>query len=338
MANSQTHNRSMIIPYLQRNVFYWVLGSVAILLFLPVLEREPSPSPSPITIQAERSYSATITQPDKPAEVPVQIYSINACDELITTLKKHELWDIDLSTPFSPILFTQFPNGLDQLTTDLKKRTFLHTLLPVAIYALAEVQQERNKLTEIIGRLPQNISPVSLAATTEAFQILSPEEQAFTKKLTSKYRTTKIPELLKRVDTLPVSLVLAQGAIESSWGTSRFALEGNNIFGIWTWSDKGMIPLRRDKGMTHRVAVYQSLIDSMRTYLLTLNRHPAYTQLRNNRTQSHDPFLIANGLESYSARGLQYIEDIVRVIQSNRLTFYDQLLASTEFPNQLASL
>jgi Bax protein len=128
---------------------------------------------------------------------------------------------------------------------------------------------------------------------------------------------------VKRVDVVPLSLLLAQAALESSWGTSRFAREANNLFGIWTWGEKGLIPLDREEGMTHKVAIYDSILDSVRAYLTMLNRLPPYLQFREIRRQSRNPLKLAEGLVYYSERGDSYVWELQNLIESNNLHRYD---------------
>ena len=128
--------------------------------------------------------------------------------------------------------------------------------------------------------------------------------------------------LLRRVDVIPVSLVLAQAANESAWGTSRFAREGNNLFGIWTWDEsKGIVPKKRAPGHRHLVRRFDSIQESVRYYLHNLNSHPAYTQLRILRAHAREqgrPLRgseLAAGLTRYSARGEEYVRLIRQLIQ-----------------------
>lgn len=155
--------------------------------------------------------------------------------------------------------------------------------------------------------------------------ILTEDEYVFLVELAQKYRSSEIDELIRRVDGLPVSLILAQGAIESSWGTSRFAVQGKNLFGVWTWGEVGMVPNERVAGKTHKVAIYDSILDSVKDYMLTLNRHSAYDELRTIRQQTTDPLQLANGLKLYSERGDEYISDVQMMIDFNKLQRFDGL-------------
>ena len=246
--------------------------------------------------------------------------------DLIRQLEKHNLWDNPLPSSVPAIILERYPKGLNQLTTDDKKKVFLHSLLPIALMALSEVADERRQLIEILEKYQKR--PVRFESEEDGkksawMKQLSAREKRFMLALTKKYRTTLTTGLLSRVNTVPVSLILAQGAIESSWGSSRFAHKGNNLFGIWTWGEKGMVPQKREEGKNHLVATYDSLLDSVRAYVLMLNRLNAYKQLRTIRKRSNDPVALAAGLLNYSERGGVYVSDIGRIIDYNNLRDFD---------------
>jgi Bax protein len=136
---------------------------------------------------------------------------------------------------------------------------------------------------------------------------------------------------------VPISIILAQGAIESSWGSSRFTREGNSIFGMWTWKKKGIVPLRRDEGKTHKVKIYDSVLDSVRAYHLTLNRLDTYEEFRQYRKYTDDPLIMAEGLLPYSERGQEYVNEIKKVIIFNKLQKYDSYNLSDLDPAKLTS-
>ncbi len=136
--------------------------------------------------------------------------------------------------------------------------------------------------------------------------------------------------LLSRVDAIPPSLALAQAANESGWGSSRFAREGNNLYGIWCYTPGcGLVPRRRPAGATYEVAKYRSVADSVTDYVRSINTNDAYLPLRLIRVRLRDqgqPITgtrLANGLERYSERGMAYVRDIQSMIQANNLERYD---------------
>lgn len=133
-------------------------------------------------------------------------------------------------------------------------------------------------------------------------------------------------QLLLKVDAVPLSLVLAQAALESAWGTSRFAARGNNFFGQWCHTPGcGMVPDRRLEGRNHEVRVFESPFDSVAAYMRNLNSHPAYAGFRQKRAelrarrQALSGCYVAHGLTRYSEMGDAYVENVKLLIRSNRL-------------------
>jgi len=137
-------------------------------------------------------------------------------------------------------------------------------------------------------------------------------------------------ELIKRFDIISPSLMLAQAANESAWGTSHFATQGNNLFGQWCFQKGcGIVPGQRREGMNHEVQVFDTPYHSIRSYLRNLNRHEAYSDLREVRAEQReddqlpDGITLAGGLESYSERGMAYVQEIRSMINFNQLPDYD---------------
>ncbi len=129
---------------------------------------------------------------------------------------------------------------------------------------------------------------------------------------------------------VPASMALAQAAIESAWGRSRFAAEGNNYFGQWCFSAGcGIVPSRRPQGASHEVQVFDSLDEAVASYLRNINTHPAYTTVREarveirQREQPLDSLKLVEGLEKYSARGEDYIHELQQMIRYNNLKKFD---------------
>lgn len=140
-----------------------------------------------------------------------------------------------------------------------------------------------------------------------------------------------VSELLLKVDVIPTSLVLAQAANESAWGTSRFALEGNNIFGQWCFEEGcGIVPNRRIEGATHEVKVFSSIEDSIKGYFLNINSHHLYAGFREDRARlrklgrSLNSLELVEGLGRYSQRGANYIDEVQTLIQQNQLRQRDR--------------
>jgi len=199
---------------------------------------------------------------------------------------------------------------------DAQQQAFLHLLTPI-------VERENQQLLALRTQVRQLVREVA-AGTAQG------EAQARLRTLGRKYRVDGDPvadpdagrELLSRIDVIPTELALAQAVNESGWGTSRFAREGNNLFGIWTYDQsKGMVPRGRAEGATHLVRKFESLQASVRYYLHNLNSHPAYLELRELRAQmrsrGEEPsgLVLAAGLTRYSAKGELYVRLIRELIQ-----------------------
>ena len=132
--------------------------------------------------------------------------------------------------------------------------------------------------------------------------------------------------LLRRIDTIPAELALAQAANESAWGTSRFSQLANNLFGEWTFiPGTGIVPEDRPEGEIYEVRRFDTVYESIRSYLRNLNTHFAYRELRQLRAEARaenkpiDGFKLAEGLFRYSVRGEEYVRDLQSLIRTNRL-------------------
>ncbi len=283
----------------------------------------------------------TIIYPDKAANAP-QLKNIDhfsadkpetnesgRAGRLIKQLKELNLWDISPAKKIPAAIISGYPANLHKIVgINIKKKVFINTMLPVVLIARQEVEKERETLRAILAKI-ETTEPELVAAKFDFSaarpwrRLLSTDEILFLDGLVAKYRTNDIDELLDRVNIVPVSLVLGQGAIESSWGGSRFARVGNNLFGIWTWGGQGIIPAQRDAGRRHKIKIYNSILDSVRDYILTINRLAAYSRFRMIRRQTLEPIALAEGLTNYSERRAEYVRDLKRVIILNNLQDYD---------------
>lgn len=141
-----------------------------------------------------------------------------------------------------------------------------------------------------------------------------------------------VKELMRRVDVIPTSLVLAQAANESGWGTSRFAREGNNIFGQWCFDEGcGLVPNKRGDEASHEVRAFASVDAAVRAYFRNLNTHPSYEDLRTLRASMRmqglplNSMVLARGLTRYSERGMDYVLELQDMIRINDLRDRDQV-------------
>ena len=143
-----------------------------------------------------------------------------------------------------------------------------------------------------------------------------------------KIKNSDISELKIRMDIIPVSLAIAQAAVESGWGTSRFALEGNALYGQWTWSDEGLKPLDNDGG-DHKVMRFKILTASIKAYKKNLNTHSGYIEFRNaranlrNRNEKVTGLKLTQYLDKYAATGKEYTKNIELTIKKNSLSDFE---------------
>ena len=215
-----------------------------------------------------------------------------------------------LSTLVSSASLSTFKPSFDSIeNTAVRKEVFFNYLLPAIHQKNAEIIELRNSI------LNNELSINELEKLASKYRVKNPATQE---------------ELLKVIDILPPSLVLAQAANESNWGRSRFAKEFNNYFGIWCFSEGcGIIPKKRALNATHEVASFNSLEESVDYYLLNINRSYAYEELRQIREKQRNDMMpikgivLAEGLGNYAFPGNEYIDSIKSVIQYNQLGRHD---------------
>ncbi|MDH3228647.1 MAG: glucosaminidase domain-containing protein [Alphaproteobacteria bacterium] len=224
-------------------------------------------------------------------------------------------------TPVPRLRLVMLPRDLPDMTDIAERKTvFLSLTLPLILEANARIVVERRRLRHAIERraaghkLPQDLKDW-LAGLAKRY----------------KGSADRLDALLQRVDTVPPSLVLAQAAAESGWGTSRFAVEGNAIFGQWTTAGgRGLVPLERPDGATYKIRSFDRLIDSVNAYLLNLNTHRSYRGFRKMRAAMRqagkplDGAKLAGGLSRYSETGEEYVGLLRGIIRKNRLSPLDR--------------
>jgi Bax protein len=212
-------------------------------------------------------------------------------------------------------------NSTPTISIKEKKANFFSFLHPMIKKANADVLQQREQLVEIktnLASLTDQETEV-LAALAQTYKV---SDQLSLKQ--------QIQELDVKINTIPASLVLAQAANESAWGTSRFAREGNNYFGQWCFSKGcGIVPNSRNSGANHEVADFDSPYDSVKSYIKNLNRHATYAPLRDLRQQAIDNnqtvtgVVLAEGLIGYSERREEYVKEIQNMIRYNKLSRFN---------------
>ena len=210
------------------------------------------------------------------------------------------------------------PDFASMTGVSARKEAFFNWLAPSVDAENARLMRQRRMLVRVARRMQSGLT-------------LRDHEHALLADLAGRYKlavgddpVAVVNALLDRVDMIPSRLALAQAAIESGWGTSRFAREGSNYFGIWTWSGGGLVPQRRVAGSRHTVAAYKDAASSVRAYLLTLNAGAAYDDLRQLRREARladrEPvaYDLAAGLAGYSQRGQAYVDQIRRILRTER--------------------
>lgn len=219
------------------------------------------------------------------------------------------------------ILVAKVPGGLaDMKQTQRRKRVFFSLMLPLVLEANERVLRVRARvlLYQVKAAAGKALSPAQakdLARIAASYNVAP-----------NRIAKDRFDLLLSRVDAVPPSLALAQAAIESGWGTSRFVREGNAPFGQWTTGDRrGIVPAGREEGKTHKIRSFDRLIDSVQSYLHNLNTHRSYAAFRALRSAMRtgarplDGYGLVPGMIAYSERKEHYLTLLRRVIQSNDL-------------------
>ncbi len=229
-----------------------------------------------------------------------------------------------------PVILTKVSSRWSAETHDLpisvKKSLFLRLMASGALIADAEVASQRKKLLKILRAIPRGD--------------VTPKESRWLRKLALDYKVLKHPddpltpagleELKRRVDIVPPSMIVAQGAIESAWGTSRFAREGNALFGQWAYGSKVIRPKDpRPQLGDYGLRRFKTPLDSIRAYIHNLNTYPAYEPFRKLRAKLRAEgkpltgIRLVRTLDRYSEEGDAYIQKVIRLIQANRLQWLD---------------
>jgi Bax protein len=236
-------------------------------------------------------------------------------------------WPLPRQTAVPPLLVQSLPRDISAITgAERKKALFLRVLLPMVLMENQKIRSQRKLILQMLMAPKMVPRPGSLA------------EQAL-RRLILQYRIDRdiglqksLAKLLIRLDEIPPSLVLAQGVIESGWGSSRFALQGNSLFGEWTYRpSQGLAPQSLDDDRRHFVRSFPDIYSSLRSYMNNLNTGAAYQAFRIMRAEmrrKHQPLKameLAAGLEKYSSRGLRYVDYVRKVIGVNNLQEFDEL-------------
>jgi len=282
----------------------------------------------PVCYGAEKK---TVPAPGVSADRPVERFEFDSgaqLEKLINDLNyTPKAWQAGIREVPRLYITNIPPRWRDKTSKEIdvvtKKRVFFRLLGPLVLHSNELIQADRDRVILIIKTLRKGDS-------------VSPEDQTFLRETAVAYKVTESEadltdsalqdKLLRRVDTLPPSLVLAQTAEESGWGTSRFAVEGNALFGMWTWDSKGVTPLQQRSGLgNYKIASYETPLQSVIAYMHNLNTHQAYKELRARRAELRKTgakvtgWDLANTLTKYSERGQAYVDSLHSLMKVNRL-------------------
>ena len=214
-----------------------------------------------------------------------------------------------------PVALTLLPQEI-KMIENVKKRKefFIQIILPLIIQENNNIRLDRRTLFNIINKSNNSASEI--------------------KWLENKYKqygvnSRDLSVLKIRMDEIPTSLAIAQAAKETGWGTSRFAQEGNALFGQWTWSGEGLKPKEAEKGKGHKVMKFNVLQASVRAYQRNLNTHSTYKDFRKARAEFRDlnkpldSMELSKYLNKYAETGNQYVEVLQKIIMQNKLKDFD---------------
>ena len=249
------------------------------------------------------------------SEINLVRYTTSEIDSLFKEVN-YNLKDVRDTKLVKPIDIGLLPNEIKNIgNTKKRKSMFIKIVLPLIVKENNKIRIDRKRLFSILNK----------NSNTDI-------EKKWLDKKYKQYgvRQNDLSSLKIRMDEIPVSLAIAQAAKETGWGTSRFALKGNALFGQWTWSGEGLKPKNADDGMDHKVMKFHSLKLSVRAYLRNLNTHSSYKNLRKARTELRnknkelDSIILAKHLDKYAETGNQYIEVLQKIIEQNNLKDFDE--------------
>ena len=278
------------------------------------------------TLDKQNSGTLDVNEQYDERDLLVDIYSLNeketdAVRLDASTIKQlfedtdYKLDDIRKNKLVKPVALDSFPREIKMIeNTKKRKEFFIQIVLPLILQENNNIRMDRKRLFSIINKSNNTVLEK--------------------KWLNKKYKQYGIPSkdlsILKiRMDEVPVSLALAQAAKETGWGTSRFAQEGNALFGQWTWSGEGLKPKESDGSEGHKVMKFNVLQASVRAYQRNLNTHKTYKDFRLARAQLRDAgklldsIILSQYLDKYAETGKTYVKILQKIIVQNNLKDFD---------------
>tara|TARA_B100000767_G_scaffold211135_1_gene198240 strand:+ start:1227 stop:2351 length:1125 start_codon:yes stop_codon:yes gene_type:complete len=240
--------------------------------------------------------------------------SASTIEELFKSTN-YNLQDVRKNKLVKPISLTSLPEEIKQIqNTKKRKNLFIQIILPLIIKENNHIKSDRNKLFNILNKNKNTRGEKNwLNARFKQYGVINKD-----------LSTLKI-----RMDEVPVSMAIAQAAKETGWGTSRFAQEGNALFGQWTWSGEGIKPSDADDDSTHKVMKFKILQASVKAYQRNLNTHPTYKDFRSTRAELRDEnkkldsLILTGHLDRYAETGKEYVKILQQIIRQNNLEDFD---------------
>ena len=229
----------------------------------------------------------------------------------------YSLSEVRKSKKVKPIRLSLLPNEIKQIENSKKRKNlFIQIILPLVLEENNLILLDRKRLFSILNKNNNSKKEINwLNIKFKQYGVLNKD----------------IPTLKVRMDIIPVSLAIAQAAKETGWGTSRFALEGNALFGQWTWSGDGIKPAGAESDAKHKVMKFKVLKASVRAYQRNLNTHSSYKKFRQLRAQLRDDsekldsLLLADQLDNYAETGDEYTKILKQIINQNSLKDFDDV-------------
>ena len=264
--------------------------------------------------------SITHTAPHKEKEPIITDGLVTLTSDKLTVLNKRlrSTNDIKIFTTkkIEPINYTNTVS-LNKLTPSEKKQKFFHMILPAILISKANLKLKRERV-------------ISLISTPK--DELFVEDREFLEDLYKKYKTTDNRKLISRLKTHPVSIILAQAAIESAWGESRFFKKGNNIFGMWSYNkNEPRIKAHGNRnGKSIYVKKYATLSDAIDDYFVVIGRG-AYKNFRKQRNITDNPLVLVQYLVNYCELGKQYTRKLKKFIVRNKLRKFDEFQIDQQY-------
>ena len=227
----------------------------------------------------------------------------------------YNLKDVREKKLVKPVSLSLLPEEMRMIeNTKERKELFIQIILPLIIKENNSIKMDRKKLFKVLNK--SNNTKKEKKWLAQKFKQYGVSNKDFS--------TLKI-----RMDEIPTSLAIAQAAKETGWGTSRFALEGNALFGQWTWSGEGIKPAGAEVDSTHKVMKFKVLQASVKAYHRNLNTHSSYRMFRSVRAELReenkelDSMILSKYLDKYAATGKEYVKILQQIIRQNNLIDFD---------------